>query len=67
MAKKTVHYFEVAEVKDGFLYAYIKGFPTETEARANVATRAAGNWIVNKIEGYYKTNGAFKRTNCTTI
>ena len=60
---KTVHYFEVAEVKNGFVYAYIKGYPTIEAARSNIAGRTGGTWIVNRVEGYYKKNGMFKRSN----
>ena len=63
---KTVQYFEVAEVKNGFVYAYIKGFPTIEEARANIATRTVGTWLINRVEGYHKKNGMFKRSNTTT-
>jgi hypothetical protein len=28
-----------------------------------VAGRTGGTWIVNRVEGYYKKNGMFKRSN----
>jgi len=64
---KTVQYFEVAEIKGGFVYAYIKGFQTEDEARENINSRTSGNWIINKVEGYYRKNGMFKRSNTSQV
>jgi hypothetical protein len=67
MKKCPMHFYQVAELKGGMVYAYIKAFPTEAEARENIKTRTAGEWIVNRVEGYYRTNGMFKRTGCVTL
>jgi hypothetical protein len=65
--KATWQYFEVAEIKDGFVYAYAKGFSTIDAARENVAQRNAGNWIINKVEGYYRKNGMTKRISTVEV
>lgn len=65
--KATAQYFEVAEVKGGFVYAYCKGFDNIGAAEENIAQRTDGIWIINKIEGYYKKNGMFKRLSTTEV
>ena len=65
--KATTQYYEVAELKDGFVYAYCRGFDTIEAAAENISQRSTGNWIINKIEGFYKKNGMFKRLSTTEV